>query len=243
MSQRGSSPKDGPLLRQAEAPNARSHDAYAYLLTELLEGELQPNDWLSVVDIASTLNCSRVPVMEAIKRLAADGFLTILPQVGCRVAVPDPNEVLDFFAFFAAAEGCVTRLAAARRTKDDLNKFRVTCMELDRILKNAGGPAAHDPAYRRANLVFHTAIHQMARAPMVSRIAASLWNRSDFYIKVAFGSLHFTQRVRRAHLAIRRAIIGADAGAAEAAVEGHLRAVGDAISQRLITARAESNVD
>jgi DNA-binding GntR family transcriptional regulator len=222
-----------PVLRLAESPRARAHDAYAHVLTALLEGDLQPNDWLSVIELAATLGCSRVPVMEAIKRLASEGFLTILPQVGCRVAVPDPDEVLDFFALFAAAEGCVTRLAAARRTATDVSQFKLTCAQVDRILKSAGGPQARDPIYRRANLIFHTAIHRMARAPIVSRIAASLWDRSDFYIKVAFGSLYFSKRVRQAHLAIRRAVLAGNADAAEAAAETHLRAVGDAVSLQL----------
>lgn len=233
MRQRNSGANSEPVLRLADSPKARAHDAYAYVLTELLEGDLQPNDWLSVVDLAEKLECSRVPVMEGIKRLAADGFLTILPQIGCRVAIPDPDDVLDFFALFAAAEGCVTRLAAQRRTSDDVVDFKAKCVQVDRILKNAGGPTARDPAYRRANLIFHTEIHRMARAPIVSRIAASLWDRSDFYIKVAFGSLYFSKRVRQAHSAIRRAVINGKPDAAEAAVETHLRDVGIAVSQQL----------
>ncbi|MGH8595678.1 MAG: GntR family transcriptional regulator [Gammaproteobacteria bacterium] len=221
------------MLRLAESPRARAHDAYAHVLTALLEGPLQPSDWLSVVDVAADLQCSRVPVMEAIKRLAAEGFVTIVPQVGCRVAMPDPDEVLDFFTLFAAAEACITHLAAGRRDKTDLVNFKAICARVDSLVKSAGGPAARDPAYRRANLIFHTAIHGMARAPLASRIAASLWDRSDFYIKVAFGSLYFSKRVRQAHLAIRRAVVAGDPDAAEAAVESHLRTVGESVSRQL----------
>ena len=223
----------GPLFRAVKAPNARAHDAYAHLLTQLLEGELKPGDWLSVVDLAAALKCSRVPVMEAIKRLAGEGFVTVIPQVGCRVRMPNPDEVEDFFALFAAVEGCVARLAAARRTIDDVAEFKALCATIDQSLKKAGRPTTRDPAYRRLNLMFHTQIHTLARTPSACQIAASLWDRSDFYIKVAFGSLYFTKRVRQAHLAIRRAIVAGDPDAAENAVEGHLRAVGNAVSARL----------
>ncbi|MBI2802861.1 MAG: GntR family transcriptional regulator [Gammaproteobacteria bacterium] len=223
----------GPLFRAVQSSNALAHDAYEHLLTQLLEGDLKPNDWLSVVDLTVTLKCSRVPVMEAIKRLAGEGFVTVIPQIGCRVRMPNPDEVEDFFALFAAVEGCVTRLAAARRTTDDVIEFKASCATVDRLLKRAGGPAARDLTYRRLNLMFHTQIHTLARAPSACQIAASLWDRSDFYIKVAFGSLYFTKRVKQAHLAIRRAIIAGNAAAAGRAVESHLRAVGLAVSARL----------
>ena len=219
--------------RLAAGPAARAQDAYTHLLTELLEGALMPGDWLSVVAVADHLGCSRVPVMEAVKRLASEGFLTIVPQVGSRVVRPLPDEVHDFFTLFAAVEGCVTRLAAERRTAEDLIHFRQVCQGVDAMLKAAGRPETRDPAYRRANLLFHQELHRLARAPSACAIAANLWDRSDFYIKAAFGSLYFSSAVRRAHAAIRRAVIQGDPEAAEVAVEGHLRAVGVGVSSRL----------
>ena len=41
-------------------------------------------------------------------------------------------------------------------------------------------------------------------------IATSLWDRSDFYIKLAFGSLYFSRSVKRVHRAIRNAIMVGD---------------------------------
>jgi DNA-binding GntR family transcriptional regulator len=229
-----------PTLKSGDAfelrgaiTSGRAQDAYAHLLQELLEGELRPGDWLVVNDVANKLDCSRVPVMEAVKRLASDGFLMIVPQVGCRVVSPEPQEVLDFFALFAAVEGCVTRMAAERRTPDELATFKEVCARVDRLSRDAGPPSAHDPAYRRANLLFHSQIHVLAKSPQTCRVAMGMWDRSDFYIKVAFGSLHFNQRVRSAHLAIRRAIERGDADEAERAVEQHLRSVGLAVSRRL----------
>ena len=214
--------------------------AYRHLMEALLEGDLQPGDRLSVVATATALGCSRVPVMEALKRMDAEGFVEIIPQVGCRVAQPDPGEVQDFFELFAAVEGCVTRLAAARRTTDDATSFKALCSTLDTQLKAAGGPQARDPAYRRINLAFHTAIHRCARAPLACAVAAGMWDKSDFFIKLAFGSLYFNKRVREAHRAIRQAILAGDPEAAEAATERHLREVGAAVAARLAGTAAAS---
>lgn len=216
------------------AANALAQAAYEHLLQQLLEGSLAPGDRLSVVEIAAALSCSRVPVMEALKRLDAEGFVEIIPQVGCRVATPQPDDVRDFFEMFAAVEGCVTRFAAQRRTVEDLAAFKTLCAAIDRDLRKAGSPAACDPAYRRLNLAFHTALHAYARAPLACAVAAGLWDRSDFYIRLAFGSLYFNRRVRQAHAAIRRAVIDGDGDAAQAAVAAHLRTVGEAVARRLV---------
>lgn len=210
-----------------------AEDAYDRVKTMLLEGDLLPGQRLSVVELGRTLDCSRVPIMEAMKRLESEALVDIVPQVGCRVVTPEPANVEDFFQLFAAIEGLVARLAAERRTEPDRLEFRRACAEIDRRLEHAGGPADRDPAYRQLNLLFHTHIHRMARAPEPSRIGSGLWDRSDFYIRVAFGSLYFSRRVRLAHGAIRRAILDGDACAAEAAVRAHLHAVGAAVTGAL----------
>lgn len=214
-------------------PAARAENAYNYLKLELLEGELAAGDKLSVIDIAERLDCSRVPVMEALKRLETEGFVRIVPQVGCQVVTPEIADVTDFFLLFAAVEGTVTGFAAARRSSEDIASFRQVCVEFDAMVKLAGSPEARDPAYRRLNLLFHTAIHRLARSPVASQLASSLWDRSDFYIKMVFGSLYFSKSVMRSHRAIRKAIIDGETEAAEAAVRTHLTNVGAGVVKQM----------
>lgn len=212
---------------------ARAELAYQTLRLDLLEGTLEAGDAISVVDVAAQLDCSRVPVMEALKRLEREGFVDIVPQVGCQVVVPRQADVADFFRLFAAAEGTVCALAAERRDDDDLEAFAAICARVDRILDEAGGVADRDPSYRRVNLLFHGELHRMARSPVSTGIAASLWDRSDFYIKHAFGSLYFSPAVRRAHTRIRRAVIAGSGTETQAAVVAHLTAVGKRVAARL----------
>jgi DNA-binding GntR family transcriptional regulator len=212
---------------------ARADAAYDHIKTALLEGEYGPGQKLSVLDLTVELNCSRVPVMEALKRLASAGFVHIVPQVGCRVVTPQSAEVRDFFALFAAAEGTITAFAAARRTQAEVEGFKQLCNQIDDIARSAGKAGDRDPTYRRLNLMFHSFIHELARSPVTTNIAATMWDRSDFYIKLAFGSLYFSRPVREAHAAIRAAIIDGDAQAARAAIAAHLVGVGDGVAAAL----------
>lgn len=217
----------------SRAATARAERAYHHLKLRLLEGDLGPGERLSVVALARDLACSRVPVMEALKRLEGEGFVAIVPQVGCEVVEPDANEVRDFFTLFAGAEGTVARFAAERRTPEEAAAFERLHVEVRRDAAAAGGPGDADPAYRRLNARFHGAVHAMARSPVVSGIAAGLWDRSDYYIKLAFGSLYFSARVRAAHASIREAIVAGDPHAAAAAVHEHLEGVGARVSERM----------
>ena len=219
--------------KPATRGSARAEYAYETVRLELLEGALAPGDKLSVVELAEQLQCSRVPIMEALKRLEREELVTIVPQVGCRVVTPSIGDVADFFVLFAAVEAAVTAFAAERRGAADIVGFRAVCRDIDDALKSAGGPATQDPLYRRLNLRFHGEIHRMARSPGASKLAAALWDRSDFYIKMMFGSLYFSRRVIRSHRDIRRAIINGDPIAADAAVRDHLHRVGKAVTAQM----------
>lgn len=232
-------PLDAPLRAPTAPSAARADAAYDHLKTQLLEGEWGPGTKLSVVDLARALDCSRVPVMEAVKRLANEGLVQIVPQVGCRVVSPSPAEVRDFFTLFAAAEGTMSAFAAARRTAEDVVAFERLCADIDRRAASAGGPAEHDPTWRRLNLLFHGSLHQLARSPLTAAIAATMWDRSDFYIKSAHGSLYFSRAVKAAHRAIRAAIVAGDADAARRATAAHLEAVGEGVA-RAMTRQADA---
>lgn len=222
-----------PVQKKVQGETALGLQVYDHIKLRLLEGDLEPGDDLSVVAFAEQLGCSRVPVMEAMKRLETEGLINIIPQVGCRVAVPNGHDAMDFFVLFSGVEGVMARFAAERRSEEDLEMFRTVCDRVDTLIASAGKPESKDPSYRQLNLLFHRAIHEMAHSPLTSCISVGLWDRADFYIKAAFGSLYFSSRVKRAHQAIRRAIIAGDAEKAELEVRANLKEVGERVAKKL----------
>ena len=211
----------------------RAEQAYESLKMRLLEGDLDPDDTVSVTELSAQLECSRVPVMEALKRLEGDGFIRIVPQVGCRGVVPPPYQIRVFFTLLARAEASVAGFAAARRNQEDLASLDRVWNDLEAHLERAGGPASRDPLYRRLNLMFFGQIHAIARSPIASGLAAGMWDRSDFYIKIAFGSLYFSRDVRASQRRIRRAIVEGVVDDAERHVRQFLDTVGERVAHRL----------
>jgi DNA-binding GntR family transcriptional regulator len=141
-------PPPAPELR--DLPLAQVAERNLRLL--VLDGPLRPGVIAPIGEIARRLETGRQPIRDAAARLATDGLLEIVPQIGCRVPFPAPAVVADFFLFFAAAEALVARLGAERRTPDEARAFNLAqALEIEAA---AGGPADCDPRYRAINRAF-----------------------------------------------------------------------------------------
>jgi DNA-binding GntR family transcriptional regulator len=218
----------------ARATSSRLSDVVAERLRDMiLDGPFNPGDPIVVADLGRQLGVSRQPVMEALKRIEADGAIEILPQIGCRIRRPDAGEVEDFFQMFAAMEGEICAFAATRHSEDEAANFEVMLADLLRVLDRPAPRTSGTPSDRRLNRVFHGAIHRMARSPGIARLSSALWDRSDFYIKTAFGAFHISSRVRKAYGTIGDAILARDADLARAAAREHLITSGRAVSARI----------
>lgn len=92
------------------------------MLRRMLWGELQPGTWLRQDELAAQLGVSKIPVREALQRLAAQGLLRVEPQRGVvvpRLAWDDAHEI---FELRLAMEPRLLRRAVPKLSKVDLAK-------------------------------------------------------------------------------------------------------------------------
>ena len=87
---------------------------YADLRDQIVSTSLAPGASLSEVRIAELYGVSRTPVREAFKRLADDGLLDVVPQVGSFVARIDLHRVRDNHFVRDTLECRIVEVAAAR---------------------------------------------------------------------------------------------------------------------------------
>jgi DNA-binding GntR family transcriptional regulator len=194
----------------------RLHDlAYAYLKDLLFSGGLEPGDQISTEGVGRALSVSRAPVSDAIRRLTVEGLLEVHPQIGCRVVTPVPAEVADFYQLFAATEGVIARMAAERRTPDQAEGLRelLTVLADQRQLPEA--PEGRRAEHRRRNRRRYERLHELAGTPMSTAIAESFWDRSDFFIRAAFGQQSVPTHVTTSHDLLFQAVIDGDGDTAE----------------------------
>jgi DNA-binding GntR family transcriptional regulator len=144
-------------------PRAALHERVADRLRELLvEGAIAPSAKLNERELSERLDVSRTPLREAIKMLAAEGLVELLPNRGAVAVSLSEQDVLNTFEVMAELEGMSGELAAKRITDAELSEIKALHYEM---------LAAHTrsdlSAYYRLNSQIHKAINSAAKNPVL----------------------------------------------------------------------------
>ena len=108
----------------AAVPLRASDQAYDRLLEMILDLRLPPGAMVNEHKIATEIGFGRMPVREAIARLAGDRFITVMPRRGNFVTPLSLDDVLDMFEAREAIECGVAYIAARRASDADLDTLR-----------------------------------------------------------------------------------------------------------------------
>src|SRR5690348_17070326 len=111
------------VLSLAALPS--SERVYRSLRDRIVTRGLPPGARLVELELAQQFDSSRTPVREALKRLSAEGLVSIDPARGMVVREIDPAEAEDIYVIREVIDGLAGRLAAPRVTDDDVTKLRV----------------------------------------------------------------------------------------------------------------------
>jgi DNA-binding GntR family transcriptional regulator len=198
--------------------SSRSEYAYQEIRQRVLSGRWRPGELISTYALAEELQISRTPISQALKRLASEGIIDIIPQVGCIVRIPQPNEIQETFLIRAVLEGLAAEVAASRITDKDIST-------LEDILKASEDAAKCNDAvnYAALNRAFHNAISQMADWYTLSRLLVSLWQLNGYQTAgISFFSERFSVSLSEHHL-ILEYLKKRDPNGARQATEAHLR--------------------
>jgi DNA-binding GntR family transcriptional regulator len=99
------------------------------LRTAIIEGTYAQGERLIEEEIAVRFDVSRNPIREALHALAIDGFVVVEPRRGARVATIDARRCRELFELRAPLEGLVAKLAATRRSSQQLAELRAVVNE------------------------------------------------------------------------------------------------------------------
>lgn len=144
-------------------PGAVLHGQVAQRLRQMLvEGQIAPGAKLNERELCEQLKVSRTPLREAIKTLAAEGLVELLPNRGAIAVQLGEADILNTFEVMAGLEGLSGELAAQRITPEELAEIEAMHYEMKaaytrRDLSN----------YYRLNMAIHAAINTAARNPVL----------------------------------------------------------------------------
>lgn len=210
----------------------RSEQAYEYLIAEILRGRWQPGDTLSAYALSEELDISRTPVLEALKRLEAGGFVEIIPQVGCRVVTPSFKAVTDLFAIRAALEGLAAEVAATIMSDQDRVQLRDMLQQME-----AAADSGDHHTYSELNYEFHLRIIDGSEMPHLVQTARGIWSLLRYQLaRLPLGGTQSTTAIhesRAEHRAILDALDQRAAKRARSGAERHARRCGERIANYL----------
>jgi DNA-binding GntR family transcriptional regulator len=136
----------------------------ARLRDMIVEGELAPGARLNERVLCEQLAVSRTPLREAMKMLAAEGLLALLPNRGAMVPELSADDIRHTFELMAALEAANGELACARITAEELDEIRALHYEMLACY------ARRDlPGYYRRNHAIHALINLAARNPVLTQ--------------------------------------------------------------------------
>lgn len=175
-----------------------SMKAYRHIKDILLSGSVKSDEWLSIDKISESLGSSRQPVMNALKRLKIEGYVEIVPQVGCRVRTPPTQEMEDFFRLFANGEALIAELAAQRALPNDIISLQLISAQIGNLTLTDEHDTAEGESYRILNRKLHTEMRRICRSPLLTDVIEGLADRSDFYIAISDKPV-FALNINQAH--------------------------------------------
>lgn len=102
----------------------RHEELVARIRDMIVEGELAPGNRVSERALCERFAVSRTPLREALKVLASEGLLQLLPNRGARVVRLTERDVEEMFAVMGALEGLAGELAAERIADAEIAEIR-----------------------------------------------------------------------------------------------------------------------
>jgi DNA-binding GntR family transcriptional regulator len=215
-------------------PRAALHEQVAHRLRQMLvEGAIAPGAKLNERELSELLNVSRTPLREAIKMLAAEGLVELLPNRGAVAVSLTEADILNTFEVMAGLEAQSGELAAQRITAQELAEIQAMHFEM-----MAAYMRRDLSAYYAINSRIHGAISAAAKNPVLSQVYQQVNARLQ---ALRFRSNQDGEKWKRAvkeHEKMIEALAAHDGAAMRDVLLAHLRNKRDVVLEQLREAQA-----
>ncbi|MGR3491139.1 MAG: GntR family transcriptional regulator [Shimia sp.] len=177
-----------PDARIEPAAPAAHDRIYRAVRGRIMHGEMEPGQALTLRGIAAEFEVSVTPVREALRRLAAEGALSL--SASGRVTTPElsPERLEELASIRALLEPELAARALPRahfalidRLQDINGRIAVRVARKDAV------------GYIRANLEFHRTLYLRAQAPAMLALAETVWLQLGPTMRALYGRLRRTE--------------------------------------------------
>ncbi|HEX7128122.1 MAG TPA: GntR family transcriptional regulator [Thermodesulfobacteriota bacterium] len=186
-----------------------------------------PGTRIRVEHFTESLGVSRTPVLDALRRLEAEGLVATVPRQGIYVVEFTRQRAEELYAVRGALEGLAARLAAARAGRGLVEApARRRLAEL--LDEQAAAVRDRDYArFSKADIAFHNEVLALAGNETLTRSLDAVYGQ---ILVLRLRTLNIAERAAPSvaeHRLVLEAIESGDAAAAETAARAHVDQVGE----------------
>ncbi|GAA5632424.1 putative D-xylose utilization operon transcriptional repressor [Acinetobacter calcoaceticus] len=145
------------------------------LREKIILGEVKGGEPLRQTSLAEELGVSRIPIREAIRLLASEGLIELIPHKGAYVSILSDAEVEEFFDLRIKLEPWLFSQSILRITEAEIEQAEEAIeMSKNSDLTNWG----------ELNWKFHEAIYRPAQKPNALAMIKLIHERSERYLRL-----------------------------------------------------------
>lgn len=182
----------------------------------ILRGYFKPGQKLDQDEIADVLKVSRSPIREALRTLAGEGLVEVIPHRGAVVAEISLAELEEILSLRGFLEGMAARLAVRQLDDERIKTLEGVLKELKR--------ATDLDEWLELNHKFHRTIYQAANRPRLLSLIDNLRNTVTPYVRQFIASTEHMHEAADSHQLIFDACVKRDPKRVEQETQKHLAA-------------------
>jgi DNA-binding GntR family transcriptional regulator len=198
----------------------KADHAYYFLRQQIARGALPAGEPINQEELAASMGISVTPLREAIRRLAAEGFVVLAAHRDARVAPLSAEEARSLSEMRIPLESLAASLAAERIDAVQRETLAALAEELEPLGENASEHALD--VHRR----FHAAIWDAAHNEPLTATLDLLWDRADRYRRHGLSEIRGTGATRTAdyeqHFELRDLVLAGERDGAADLMRRHI---------------------
>jgi DNA-binding GntR family transcriptional regulator len=164
-------------MRTQQDFSTASEYVYRELRKRIFGKKLRAGQRLPEASLARELEVSRTPVREALRRLANEGLVDFIPNLGARLVFPTPGEVQDAYELREYLECLAVKKAAKLIRPPDLYRLEENILEEEQAFAER-----HLDEYLRVNMAFHGIIAEASGNRMLAEFVGNVLSRIYVYM-------------------------------------------------------------
>jgi DNA-binding GntR family transcriptional regulator len=135
----------------------------------IIHGKLREGQRIVETDLTRAFRVSRSPIRDALKLLAAEGFVNLVPYRGATVSGISAEDVREHYEIKSMVEGFAAYIGAQRFTEKDISDLQGILKEMERQIRSSDLEKVLE-----ANFAFHKRVIDCVGNARLSRIYESL---------------------------------------------------------------------